>query len=483
MKLSEIVRNINATLLLGRGASADMEILSVCVDSRLVSHESIFAPILGYKKNGADYVNEAYIRGCRVYLSETNAEPKDDCAIIKVKNLRKSVAELSNLLVDFKNKKLNVIGITGTKGKTGVAVILSGLLSSAGVPTYSVGTLGVLDKDSNLIRTTMNTTPEPTELFSILSECKDSGAEAVALEVSSQAIKDFRIWGIDFHSVIFTSLGIDHIGSSEHESFTEYIRAKRSLFTDYKHKLAFFNADDFYTPFMSFGTEKCIKCGFSKTADFKITDYLITEKGSEFKINGVSFSSKMHAKYDAVNSCLAIAAASLYTEKPLSYFKESFSQITIPGRYEKYYICDRCFIIDYAHNALSFSSVFGLTRKLFSGKIIAVFGSVGERSKNRRRELAEIAEKFADYSIITLDNPGFESPEKICAEIFSFYKTDNAEVVLDRKKAILRAYEHSSPNDAILILGRGNEAFMDIMGRKIPLSDRDIIMNIKAGIY
>ncbi len=477
MDLRELIEGLDLKVKFGSEAKTDgYKISRVSVDSRTADEGSVFAPILGYRYNGADFVTDAYRGGCRIFLSETDAEPKTDCVIIKTKNLRKSVAELTLKLYDISNKALKIVGITGTKGKTGIAIILSKILSRAGVCAMSIGTVGVVDNKGKLICKTQNTTPEPTELFRIISDCAARGAEVIVLEVSSQALKDFRVYGLEFFAVIFSCIDIDHIGTREHQSFTEYICAKRTLFVDYKSKFKILNADDIYSPFIAFGTEKCIKCGFGERSDYRLSDYIGKPDGATFKLSGLSVFSAMPARYDAMNAALALVAASCVSGKGLNELIPFLSDITVPGRYERYILNGRIFIIDYAHNRISFISVFELTRKMFSGKIIAVFGSVGERSMGRRRELGEACEKYADYSIITADNPCFEPVIKICGEIRHYFKDKSkCEIITDREKAIYRAYEISSVGDVILLLGRGHEEEMEIMGKRIPFSERRII--------
>lgn len=481
MKISELVQGLDVSLFYGKDTDdSTVSVKNITVDSREAGSDFIFAPILGYHLNGGEFVEDAYVRGCRVFLSETDAPPKNDTVIIKTKNIRKTLAEIVKRIYKLANKKVRIIGVTGTKGKTTIAFTLARLFYLYGISAVSIGTLGVVLGNGKQIKKTKNTTPEPTVLFKIIYECACQGTEMIVLEVSSQALKDFRVYGLEFEAVIFSSLGEDHIGSLEHESFTEYARAKRSLFTDYSANLRIFNADDKYTPYMAFGTEKCIKCGFSKNADYRISDFSLWSLGSRFFVNGVTVFSKMPAQYDAVNFSIALVTASKILDVELSELAPYLSEITVPGRYERYTVNGRTFIIDYAHNGISFSSVFGITKELYKGRIIAVFGSVGDRSRLRRRELARVSEQYADYSIITSDNPGYEPPEQICSEIYaSFENKALCEISVDREKAILKAYALSGEGDVILLLGKGHEEQMWINGKDVPFSEKEIIKKLK----
>ena len=482
MRLSELCFGTDVETVYGKDVIAqELQIREVCIDSRKADQNTVFAPILGSKENGGDYVGDAYDRGCRAFLTETNAHPKNDCVIIKTKNIRKTVAELSFKINEEAFKKIKIIGITGTKGKTSIAFTIAKILSINGVRAFSIGTLGLCDGEGCVIEKTINTTPVPTELSRLIRRCADMGAEVIALEVSSQAIVDFRVYGLKFYAVVFSSLADDHIGKSEHENFTEYAMAKRSLFVDYKADYRIFNADDTYTPYVSFKTEKCIKCGFRERSDYLISDFSFSHFESSFKLSGVRVSSSMPARYDAVNISLALVAASLVSGTKISTLAATVPSVKIPGRFERYGVNGRTVIIDYAHNGLSVASVLSLVRTLYSGKIISVFGSVGDRSKERRRELAEAAEAGSDYSVITSDNPGFESAESICIEIMRCFKDKSlCEICVDREAAIFRAYKLSAPGDVIMLLGKGHEEEMYINGVRLPFSERKIIEKLKS---
>lgn len=480
LKLYELCKKMKLSLLFGKEADREFSVTKITVDSREAGSESIFAPILGSRLNGADFIGDAYERGCRVFISETSAVPKDDIIVILTENIRKTVAEISKEIYSFDNTKTKVIAVTGTKGKTTVALYTAKILSSIGVKCFSIGTLGVAFGDGKILQKTKNTTPESTELFQILSACQREGAEAIVLEVSSQALKDFRVYGLEFFATVFSSLGIDHIGEPEHESFTDYVSSKRSLFTDYKSQFRIFNADDKYFSFMSFGTEKCIKCGYCGAADFQISNSEFSRSGSRFLLNGVPVFIRSFADYDIVNASLALSAASLFTGKGIAELSSHISDFSIVGRLESYEVNGRTFVIDFAHNGLSFLSVIKNVRRFSKGKIITVFGSVGERSRGRRREIADVSERYSDFSVITSDDSDFEPSENICREIRSYFKDKSlCETVVDRKKAILRAYELSSEGDYILLLGKGHEDKMKVMGREVAFSEREIIESLK----
>ena len=480
MGIFELCNKVGAVLRCGKFFTS-YEVSEVTTDSRRCKVGSIFAPILGYRCNGADFIYDAYERGCRIFISETDGEFYEDCAVIMSENIRKTTAELAKILSGFNADKVKIIGVTGTKGKTGIVYTAAALLCGAGVKACSVGTLGVVDGSGELIEKTVNTTPESTELYRILAQAESRGAEVVCLEVSSQAIKDYRIYGIDFFAVVFSSLGVDHISPAEHCDFTDYICTKRKLFTDYKSLYKIFNADDKYTSFFTFGTEKCIKCGFSDSSDYRIKKFKNGIFGSSFELNGIPFTTRFIASYEILNASIALVCASLAASLPLCSFAETLSAVSVPGRFERYLINGRHFIIDYAHNKQSFEGVLTTAGSLFHTRLITVFGSVGERSYQRRRDLAQIAEKYSYRVIITCDDPGFEDCEGICREISSNFKDRSKyKIVLDRELAIYEAYRTSRVGDVILLLGKGHEQTMNISGKSIPFSEKDVLRNIEC---
>ncbi len=470
--LTQLLSGVEAQIIKGdRFNEQGFEVRGIAVDSRRVKEGYIFAAIRGYRRNGTDYISDAYERGARVFLCEEEIAIKSDCLIINVENARKTLAELSSKIYDNPEKKLTLIGVTGTKGKTTTAYFIARLLSLSGIPTCFIGTLGFVDFSGRILHTTDNTTPEPTELFRILAECVSLGSRSVVIEASSQALRDFRLFGLNFSAAVFTSLGVDHIGKSEHKTFSEYAQVKRSLFTSYGAKTGIFNADDFYCEYMASGTEKCIKCGFIKTADYRIKSI-----DGGFSLNGIEVYPRLPGEYNARNISLALATCRELYGIPLELLAPIVPEITVRGRFEHHTVRARHVIIDYAHNAMSFREVITLVRHLYGGKIILVFGSVGGRSAERRRELAQSAERLADYSVITSDDCLYENAENICREIYSYFTDKSrAEIVVDRERAIKRAFSVSTYGDSLLLLGKGHEEYIRNGEKRVYFSERRVL--------
>ena len=455
----------------------DAEITLVTDNSKECIPGALFVAIKGAAADGADFSDEAYGRGARVFvLSKKKKLPKDSIVIYS-KNPRKTLAELCSAFYCHPEKKLTVVGITGTKGKSTTAYLLSKILFGMGVENVVLGTLGVTGLRHFEIK---NTTPSPTVIFKVLSSAVKGGAKVAIIEVSSQALKEFRVHGITFEYAAFTGLSRDHIGGSEHPSFSDYVHSKRMLFSSYGVRVAVVNSDDAYSSYMSAGVGRVVKCGFSPSADIVINRFSDSPFGSSFFVGDVRVDSALPGEYNAENITLALALAREISGSSIVEASTYVRGVKIDGRFELLMLDGVSVVIDYAHNFQSFKEVATLSKRLFRGKIICVFGSVGERSYERRRELAEAAEKYADFSVITSDNSGLELPLSICADIYaSFSDKTKAKIIVGRADAISYALGEAKRGDAVLILGKGHEKFLNQGGKRIAFSDSDFVRTIK----
>jgi UDP-N-acetylmuramoyl-L-alanyl-D-glutamate--2,6-diaminopimelate ligase len=474
MKLCELFLDI---LDIEEDKLSDTEISIVTSDSKQCIKDALFVALGGRNFDGNDYVDEAISKGAKVIVSEKDLDKKQNCLIIKVENARKILSLLSARINKNPEKSLSFIAVTGTKGKSTTSEFLLRILSLFGVNAISIGTLGVRGK---INEETHNTTPIPEELFSILKRALDLGVSCVVMEMSSQALFDCRAYGIKFERAIFTNLSRDHIGGAEHKSFSEYLLSKRLLFLDYGVKKAFINRDDAYFSYFYLSRGKTYKCGFNRDSDFIISDYKECENGADFRLSGIPVSISLPGKYNASNAALALCASSDFLGVGIEKVKDSLRGVKLEGRFEIHSVKGRRVIIDYAHNADSFYRLSSLVRSLFSGRIIAVFGSVGDRGYERRRSLASAAEASFDFSVITSDDSKWESPLNICEDIYSsFFDKTKATVIPDRREAIEYALMLSKcENDTVLLLGKGHEKYLSIGGKKIAFSEREILFEL-----
>ena len=468
MKLSELLFRFG----INAAPKINEEISGLSSDSRNAGRGVPFVCIKGNQCDGHNFVAEAYRNGARTFFVTKEISGYDDCDVIFVKNARNFLAEASFFLLGNPETELQIIGVTGTKGKSTTAYALYRILSGIGERAALIGTLGFFGIPNMEI---VNTTPPPEIIAASMRSAKDSLCKYFILEVSSQAIKEERVFKIPFHAAIFTNVGRDHIGVGEHSSFEDYISAKRKLFTDFGVRLAVVNSDDEYSEYMSGAVEGTVTVG-GGIADFRLEKITSDSDGVSFILDGNFCNTNLHGDYNAYNLSLAAVTAAKLTNVSLAKALSQLENIEIPGRFEIINRFGRIFVIDYAHNAMSVEATLSECKKLTDGKLIAVFGSVGERSYERRAELAVYVSRYADSLVITSDNPNFESADKICEEIFSFVPLDaDASIVVDREEAIKYAFSISKSGDVIALLGKGHERWQTALGVRIPFSERDIV--------
>ena len=407
-----------------------------------------------------------------------------------MKSSRAALAALSAVFYGEPAKQLTLIGITGTKGKTTTAILIKEILCACGIDCAYIGSNGISYQDKHF--ETVNTTPESRELHRHFRNMADAGVTHVIMEVSSQAPWTHRIDGLQYDTVIYTNLGRDHIGPGEHASFEEYRDAKRRLFTDFGAKNIIYNADDEYGAYMVHGTNaRLLSYAIRKDADFRGSDLRpyrdSTSLGIDFDVTheGIRTGVRLRTPgaFSIYNGLAAIAACGCYGVS-IRQAAEALRTISITGRFE---IVDALpgvtFIIDYAHNGLSLSTALRELRTYSPKRLICIFGTVGGRTQERRQELAEAASNYADYSIITSDNPNFEDPDAIIAEIVrhldpaALYTT-----VTDRDEAIRFAVRIAEEGDILLFAGKGHETYQLINGEKVPFSERAILLDEAAKV-
>ncbi len=473
------------------GETEGIEIRKIEYDSRKAEEGTLFVCLPGVRFDGHSFAAQVYENGCRVFLCERKIDAlPHDAVQIMVENTRLTLSALAKAFYDNAADRLKMIGVTGTKGKTTTAILISEILNGSGIPCAYIGSNGVVIGDKHY--ETVNTTPESLELHKYFKQMADEGITHVVMEVSSQALMHYRIRGLRFEAVLFTNLSPDHIGTGEHASFEEYRDAKRLLFTEYESKTAVFNADDPFSEYMTANYQgKKISCGIRHPADFTADgikpfrsatalgiDFLCRNKGELVPVR-----LRTPGDFSVYNGLCAIAAASVMgvsAEKAASVLKTA----SISGRFE---IVDALhgitFLIDYAHNGLSLTSALRFLREYEPTRLICVFGSVGGKSQNRREELALASSALADYSIITSDNPDHEDPDEIIAEIMEhFDKTKPHEVIPDRTEAVKKAVRMAKEGDIVLFAGKGHETYQLIKGKKVPFSERDIILAEAAAV-
>ncbi len=478
MLLSEIFQNVEYRC----DCFTDKDIEDIVYSSRNARENTMFVALEGAFSDGHDYAESAYLLGARVFLLNKKVELPSDALCIYVENTRQTLAFISGNFFGHADREIDVIGVTGTKGKTTVTHMLSTCLNLCGIKSGVIGTVGAYFDGQHI--PTVNTTPESYEIHKLLRLMADSGCKACCIEVSSIGLKNHRVDGITFATGVFTNLSPDHIGGAEHDSFEEYSFWKKQLFKNCKK--AVFNKDDLFS-------EEIIKeinipyTTFSINEDSEFTADSIKNLRSDgffgvgFKVNtkDESFEARigMPGFFSVYNALAAVAVCKGYDIEN-SLIASSIEKARVKGRNELIDTkTDYAVIIDYAHNGQSFNSVIDTVKEFPHNRIITVFGSVGDRAQLRRQEMGLVSGAKADISVITTDDPGFEDPQKIAEEIALYVEKAGGkyEIITDRSEAVGYALSIAEKDDIVLILGKGHETIQKIKGEKVHYSDHEAV--------
>ena len=481
MKLINLFKDIKYTLVKG---NMEEEITDIVYDSRKAKPGVLFMAIVGSKADGHDYIEGAIKNGSKVILVSKDVKIDEDVTVIKVENTRKILSKLTMTLFNYPQSKLKTIAITGTKGKTTTSFMIKSILEEAGHKCGLIGTTGIFIGDK--MYPAENTTPESYEIIKYMDEMVKDGIHYMVMEVSSQALKYDRVNDIIFDYGVFTNLTRDHIGENEHDSMEDYISSKAKLFSQSNYGV--FNIDDEHFYDMVSGGDSTINTfGYDEKADLRAKKMnLIREKGFigiELEVDGVikdKFRISTPGKFSSYNAMAAILTCHLIGID-VKYMKKALSNFSVRGRVEPVHVSDDfTLLIDYAHNGVSTESILSTIRDYNPGRIVTIFGCGGNRSKDRRYEMGEMAGKYSDYCIITEDNNRFEEFKDIADDILvGMHKTDcKYTIIPDRKEAIKYAIVNGKKGDIIMLIGKGHEDYKDVKGVKYPFDERVIIKEI-----
>lgn len=459
----------------------ERNITHLTCDSRTAGPHSAFVCIEGQNADGHAYAGAAYRNGCRMFVCRHPLDLPSDAFQQVVDDPRIALAELSASFYGNAAQRLHIIGVTGTKGKSTVATMIRSVFLHAGIQTDIIGTIGMTV--GGVFSHTVNSTPESIILHESFARMEQAGTTHVVMEVSSQAYKLHRVHGITFDCGVYTNLAPDHIGPGEHESFEDYRNCKSRLFEN--ARFAVLNADDAYSGFMQ---EHCrgnsVTYGVDGDADYRAENIeLITDNGVpgvSFYLDGQRFTIQLPGTFNVYNALAAVAVADRFGISR-RICAEALAKCTVTGR------CQRVdclpgvsFFIDYSHNGLALQNALGALRAYRPKRLICLFGSVGDRTQMRRRELGEAAGSMCDFCILTSDNPGHEAPEKIIAEIERYVGDCPHICITDREEAIRWAVRHARQGDLILFAGKGHEDYQLIGSEHVPFSEESIIRDEAA---
>ena len=411
--------------------------------------------------DGHEYIEEAIKNGASKIIAE-RGNYKVDTLI---------VPDTHKYLVDYlydnyydKIKDLKLIGMTGTNGKTTTCFLIYQALNKLNIKCAYIGTIGFyLDKK---IKDLSNTTPDILEIYEMLLECADKGIEYVVMECSSHALDMKRLDKLKFKYGIFSNLTEDHL--DYHGSFENYIKAKQILFDNVTDK-TFVNIDDEYKDY--FIKDNSITYGLNG-GDYHLTDYVINLKGSSFKVNGISYKTKLIGKHNLYNVLVVIALLSF-----LNLDTSVVSKLECPkGRMDIVKKGSNLIIIDYAHTPDAVEKIINAVKELKPNHIITIVGCGGDRDPYKRPIMSDIACSNSDWVIITNDNPRSENPNNIVSDMLHNLDKFNYEIILNRKNAIIRGIQMLDKNDILLVLGKGHETYQIINNKRYNFDDKEVVL-------
>jgi UDP-N-acetylmuramoyl-L-alanyl-D-glutamate--2,6-diaminopimelate ligase len=463
----------------------DAAIEGVTVDSREAGPGFVFVACEGEKTDGHRFLPEAVARGASVVVSERPPDAKfPSVTWVQTPDARKAAGLLAAKAWGEPAKKLNLVGVTGTNGKTTSAYLVDGLLTRLAPPSAMLGT--VVEKIGSRTKPARHTTPEAPKIQEFLAEAVSAGSRYGVLEVSSHGLALSRLEGSEFEVAVFTNLSRDHLDF--HRDMESYFEAKRLLFSRYLRPRghAVVAIDDVYGERLAASVSgKVTTFGVSPTADLALTHVDATLAGTRlsFRENGVvrEIRSPLVGRYNALNLLGAYAAV-----RALGFSDEAISSALpdvegAPGRFEKIPV-PRPFdvVVDYAHTDDALRKLLEAARPLTRGKLWVVFGCGGERDRSKRPLMGMVAARLADRVVLTSDNPRGEDPEAIVREIQLGTKEHGGrvDVEVDRRKAIAFALERAEASDLVVIAGKGHEPYQIVGDRVLNFDDRRVVEEI-----
>lgn len=458
----------------------DLLISSIEQDTRKVTEGTCFVCIKGACVDGHDLVQAAIDNGAVMIISERPLISSVPVAIVS--STKKALAQLSSLFYQEPSRKIKMIGVTGTNGKTTITHLIAAILSNLQSETGIIGTMYA--KYRNTIVPTINTTPDALTLQKILAEMNDNQIENCAMEVSSHALVQGRVWGVDFNTAVFTNLSQDHL--EYHHTMDEYFYAKSLLFSQLgntydENKKAVINIDDPYgEKLLQLTAQNVLTYGCSEKAMMRAVNIDVTSTGTTFDLcfagNTYPVSMKMIGDFNVYNALASIAAC--YCQGyAVEKIVPELSKITgVKGRFELVPNHKNItVIVDYAHTPDGLLNVLETAQKFARGKIFCVVGCGGDRDPSKRSVMADIAVAHADVSIFTSDNPRTEDPEMILDEMTEHLAKDQYQRHVDRKEAIHEALSQACESDVVLIAGKGHENYQIIGTTKHHFDDVEIV--------
>jgi len=482
-KLTELLLELDIKCILG---DVNKDIAQVRYNSKDVSAGDLFIAISGEKSDGHDYINQAIQSGASAIISEKliTSFIGSNIPIIIVENTRKALARIAYSFHGNPSEKMKVIGVTGTNGKTTITHILKAIYDKSGVKTGLIGTNGIMIGDKKINAT--HTTPNPLEIARLFEEMLSEGCSVAIMEVSSHALSQYRVDGIEFDFALFSNLSQDHL--DYHTDMNAYANSKKMLFDGLaEDKIAIINGDSGYAEKMINNTHsEIVKVGRENKNNAIINNEILKQNGINFSLSlegkKYSFSSDLIGSFNVENLALAsvLALKDGFSQREINYAISD--GVKVKGRMEKYELPNGGLaIIDYAHTPDALRNALETSKELLESEkniMTVVFGCGGDRDKVKRSIMGKIATENADIVFITNDNPRTENPNNIIKDILTGIAESDlrkVRVETDRMKAIIEALHSANRGDIVLIAGKGHEDYQVIGEEKLHFDDSEIV--------
>ncbi|MGG7176155.1 UDP-N-acetylmuramoyl-L-alanyl-D-glutamate--2,6-diaminopimelate ligase [Clostridium paraputrificum] len=480
MILKELLKELDYEVKQG---TIEKTVDGVSYDSRKVGLNHLFVCVKGFQVDGHKYVKAALEKGATTLICQDEVLCEDkNITIIKVKNTREALAQISCNLYNNPSKKMKIIGVTGTNGKTTTAFMIKAILEAEG---HKVGLIGTI---ANYIGKekidTERTTPESLELQQLFADMVNKGCEYCVMEVSSHSLELDRVHGVEFEAGIFTNLTRDHLDF--HKTFENYYKAKYKLFQ--RSCISVVNVDDNYgkkvvEDLQGEGKNNFVTYSIKEESDFRAYDEKCEIKHIGFKLkidNEEEFIVGLPGEFNIYNSLGAIAAT-YNLGISLESIKKGIEEAVVDGRCEmvgRKYNLPYTIIVDYAHTPDGLDNILKTAKGFTKNRLISVFGCGGDRDKVKRPQMGKIGAELSDIAIVTSDNPRTEEPMSIIKDVVAGIDTDNYEVIENRREAIKRSIELAEAGDVIVIAGKGHETYQILNTGKIHFDEREVVDEI-----
>lgn len=478
MKLRELLTGCSVRSTSG---DLDVEIAAIAYDSRQVSHGSLFVAVRGTRTDGNKFVPQAVADGAAAIVSSSPPVKSIAGSWIQVDDERAALASLAANFFGHPTRKLNLIGVTGTNGKTTTTYLVESILRAAGHPAALLGTIEY--RGPGFERSAERTTPEAPDLEKLFQRVADAGWKYSVMEVSSHAIELKRVNGLHFDVAVFTNLSRDHLDF--HGDMRSYFLAKKRLFEGLpggRPRVMVLNADDsYYDELQRIDPSRVISYGIESAADIRPLRHHFGWTGAEALYKTPSGEVEVRSSLMGTPNLLNIGAAigvAVALGIPSGAITRGIRELqSVPGRFER---IDRGqafrVIVDYAHTDDALDKVLRTAREITANRLIVVFGCGGDRDRTKRPAMGEAAARQSDYAFVTSDNPRSEDPNQIIREIEEGLRRAGAStgyaVSVDRREAIRRALHAARPGDTVLIAGKGHEPYQIIGDTTFPFDDR-----------